>query len=312
MQLKKAEIQGTRVVLLHSRFSTKDRKRLSEEVEHELGPENWNNETYTGRDIIVVATQVVEVGLDISAQVMHTENSPANSLIQRAGRCARFAHQQGQVYIYPLPLDDECKEASTLPYDQPLCVATWNALKQYESKEVGFLEEQVTIDAVHTQGDKELLNGYNKYEGEILSRIFENFNTNHRGISSTLIRDVSQVQILIHDDPGTTIEETPRRWQSFSMHPGSLVNSKRWKALLERAALKGVDWICKEAKPVVEEQENSDGTDGIDNRQKTRYIWDIVTNPEALRQALIISLTSQLARYDNQVGFVLLDVGICL
>ena len=307
LQLKKAEAQGTRVVLLHSRFSAQDRKRLSEEVEQELGPKNWHNETYLGRDIIVIATQVVEVGLNISAQVLHTEIAPANSLIQRAGRCARFAHQQGRVIIYPLPLDDEGKESSTAPYDLSFCTATWNALEQFEGKEVGFLDEQVIINAVHTEEDKELLNGYKKYEGDILSRIFESFNTNHRGTPSTLIRDVSQVQILIHDDPGTAIQETPWRWQSFSMHPGSLINPRRWKALQEKAAQLDPNWICKEAKPVIEEQENPDGADGIDNRQKTRYMWDVVTNPESVRQALIIALPPGLARYDNQLGFVLLD-----
>src|SRR5713226_303461 len=55
LQLKEAETQGTRVVLLHSRFSTQDRKRLSEEVEQELGPEKWTNGTYVGQDIIVIA-----------------------------------------------------------------------------------------------------------------------------------------------------------------------------------------------------------------------------------------------------------------
>ena len=305
LQMKEAEAQGTRVVLLHSRFSTQDRKRLSEEVEQELGPENWNDGTYLGRDMIVIATQVVEVGLDISVQVLHTENAPANSLIQRAGRCARFAQQHGKVLIYPLPFDDEGKEASTLPYEQSLCIATWNALEQFEGKEVGFLEEQKIIDAVHTQGDEELLNGYKKYEGNILSHIFESFNTNHRGIATTLIRDVSQVQILIHDDPGTAIQETPWQWQSFSMHPNSLTNAKRWQALQEQASRLNADWIFKEAIPIVEE--NPDGADGIDNRQKTRYKWNVVTNPESIRQALIIALPSQLARYDNKLGFVLLD-----
>jgi CRISPR-associated endonuclease/helicase Cas3 len=307
LQLKKAETQGTRVVLLHSRFSTQDRKRLSKEVEQELGPEKWNNGTYQGRDIIVIATQVVEVGLDISVQVLHTENAPANSLIQRAGRCARFAHQQGQVIIYPLPPDDEGKEASTLPYDQSTCSATWNALEQFEDKEVGFLKEQALIDAVHTREDEDLLKRYGMYEGEIISRIFESYNTNQRGISSTLIRDVAQVQILIHDDPGTAIEETPWRWQSFSMHPDSLVNSRRWKALQEQAACSDVGWIYKEAKPIIEEKENPDGADGIDNRQKTRFIWEVVNDPESVRQALIIAMPPELARYDEQLGFILLD-----
>ena len=304
LQLRKAEMQGTRVILLHSRFSIEDRKRLSEEVERELGPKQWDNGTYLGRDIIVIATQVVEVGLDISVQVLHTENAPANSLIQRAGRCARFARQQGKVLVYPLPPDDEGKEMNTLPYDKDLCVATWNALEQFNEKEVGFPEEQVLINAVHTQEDEDLLKQYEKNEGVILKHIFESFNTNDRGISSTLIRDVSQVQILIHDDPGSAIQETPWRWQSFGMHPSSLASPKRWEALQKRG--EELEWVCKEAQPFQEIAE-PDGADGIDNRQKTTYRWVPVASKDAIPQALIIALPRQLARYDDQFGFVLLD-----
>src|SRR3989440_306562 len=307
LQLKSAEERGTRVVLLHSRFSTRDRRRLSEEVEQELGPEQWDRGNYLGRDMIVIATQVVEVGLDISVQVLHTENVQANSLIQRAGRCARFAHQHGKVIIYPLPLDEKGNEVSTLPYDKDICAATWNALDQFDGKEMGFLEEQSLIDAVHTQEDQELLEQYTMNEGEVLRRIFESFNTNHRGISSALIRDVSQVQILIHDEPDEAIRETPWRWQSFSMHPGSLASNARWQALLERGAELRLDWICKTAEPFPENVTEPDGADSIDNRQKTMYKWASVSNPETVRQSLIIALPRQLARYDSELSFVLLD-----
>src|SRR6266702_2623371 len=263
--LKEGEAQGTRVVLLHSRFSTQDRKRLSEEVEKELGPEKWNNETYLGRDIIVIATQVVEVGLDISVQVLHTENAPANSLIQRARRCARFAGQQGSVIVYPLPKDDEGKEASTLPYIKDTCSSTWSALEQFDGQQVGFPEEQILINAVHTEEDQDLLKRDSQNEGEILKRIFESFNTNSRGISSALIRDVSQVQILIHDNPEEAIKEDPWRWQSFSMHPDSLASSKRWEALQKRGQELQLDWVCKEAQPIVEAK--PEDADSVDNRQ---------------------------------------------
>ncbi len=63
LQLRRAEDQGTRVVLLHSRFGGDDRKRVSEEVEKELGPGKWDHGSYRGRDIIVVATQVIEDGI---------------------------------------------------------------------------------------------------------------------------------------------------------------------------------------------------------------------------------------------------------
>ena len=305
LSLKQAEEQGTRVVLLHSRFSSADRKRLSEEIEQTLGKAHWSRGVYQGRHLIVVATQVVEVGLDISVQVLHTENAPANSLIQRAGRCARFAQQQGKVIVYPLPLNEEGKEASPLPYDKDVCSATWNALAQLDGQQVGFREEQCLIDDVHTQQDEKLLQDYELDQGQILTKIFASYNTNDRGVASTLIRDVQQVQIIIHDKPDEAITEDPWRWQSFSMHPGSLSNPKRWAALLERG--KDLEWVCKEAVPVEEAQLEADGADGIDQRRKTVYRWQKVTNPATIAGALIIALPRQLARYDSELGFVLLD-----
>ena len=63
--------------LLHSRFRALERAELMAAV--------------TGHpdDRIVVATQVVEAGIDLSAAVLITEAAPWPSLVQRAGRCNR-------------------------------------------------------------------------------------------------------------------------------------------------------------------------------------------------------------------------------
>src|SRR5213080_1895942 len=63
--------------LLHSRFRALERAELTA--------------TITGHpdDRIVVATQVVEAGIDLSAAVLITEVAPWPSLVQRAGRCNR-------------------------------------------------------------------------------------------------------------------------------------------------------------------------------------------------------------------------------
>ena len=66
-------------VLLHSRFRQADREAALERVLVDLTP--------PGR--IVIATQVVEAGLDISAATLLTDLSPWSSLVQRAGRCNR-------------------------------------------------------------------------------------------------------------------------------------------------------------------------------------------------------------------------------
>ncbi len=91
-------LEQTRLELLHSRFTQKDRQKKRELLEAWLGEASWVDGRYHEPSTIVVATQVVEVGLNISAGALHTELAPANSVIQRAGRCARFAGQRGEVW----------------------------------------------------------------------------------------------------------------------------------------------------------------------------------------------------------------------
>ncbi|HET9920407.1 MAG TPA: CRISPR-associated helicase Cas3', partial [Ktedonobacteraceae bacterium] len=301
------------VVLLHSRLTAKDRKERSEKVIHNLGqaPKEWEGEErfgwkdgqYYGKNLIVVATQVVEVGLDISAQMLHTELAPANSLIQRAGRCARFAQQKGTVIVYPL-LDEQGEAISAKPYHQSLCESTWSALQNIALDQVvGFREEQELIDAVHTEEDRELLERYEKNRDVIEKNIFSSLNEHKRGVVSSLIRDVEQVHILIHDDPNGAIQEEPWCWQSFALHPDSLAGS--WQALQENED--GPGWVCKQAIAVPE------GDADADSRQKVRYQWeDIATSnrsgvAETLRGALMVVLPPELATYHDELGFVLLD-----
>lgn len=71
---------GPEVVLLHSRFRPPDRKGLLETV---LSPP-------PARGRIVVATQALEAGVDITSAVLITEIAPWSSLVQRFGRCNRY------------------------------------------------------------------------------------------------------------------------------------------------------------------------------------------------------------------------------
>lgn len=68
----------TGLLLLHSRFRPPDRRRLEEALLAEPA---------SGR--IVIATQAVEAGVDMTSAVMFTELAPWSSLAQRFGRCNR-------------------------------------------------------------------------------------------------------------------------------------------------------------------------------------------------------------------------------
>ncbi len=76
---KQKGLAGTQVLLLHSRFRGQDRKNALNELNSDL--------PLGGR--VVVATQVVEAGVDISAKTLITESAPWGSMVQRFGRSNR-------------------------------------------------------------------------------------------------------------------------------------------------------------------------------------------------------------------------------
>ncbi len=115
--LRKHSIGEIPILLLHSRL----RKGRREEIESHL--EEKGRE---GEPMILVATQVVEAGLDYNFSTLITELAPVDSLIQRIGRIARRPDQDGKAFIY---LD---REAGKGVYPQSIIDATLNAIRGEE------------------------------------------------------------------------------------------------------------------------------------------------------------------------------------
>lgn len=78
--------RGLPPILIHSKFNQKDRVNIMNEVRSNAK--------------LVVATQVIEAGVDTSFDVLITESCPASNLVQRAGRVARYGGE-GIVVIEP-------------------------------------------------------------------------------------------------------------------------------------------------------------------------------------------------------------------
>ncbi len=73
-----------RPLLIHSRFILKDRRKKESK---KFGIMSINDPTHP--PVIWIATQVVEASLDLDFDVLLTECSPIDSLLQRFGRCYR-------------------------------------------------------------------------------------------------------------------------------------------------------------------------------------------------------------------------------
>jgi CRISPR-associated endonuclease/helicase Cas3 len=126
--------------LVHSRFRPAEREGWRERF---LSRSACTSEV----DRIIVATQVVEAGVDLSAGCMITELAPWPSLVQRFGRCARYGGS-GKVLV----VDRSRDEASAAPYQPEELESAWGALQQLTEQGVGIAaleahEESLDPDA---------------------------------------------------------------------------------------------------------------------------------------------------------------------
>ena len=90
--------------LIHSRFRAEDREELNK----------WVGSITENDDKIIISTQVLEAGVDISVRTMITEIAPWSNLVQRFGRCNRYG-KMSQADIYWIDIKDE---KSHPPYDK--------------------------------------------------------------------------------------------------------------------------------------------------------------------------------------------------
>lgn len=100
-----------RVALIHSRFRPVDRHRQM----HLL---------FGQGDRIVIATQAVEAGVDVSARLLVTELAPWSSLVQRMGRCNRYGTLPDAEVLWVDIVPKDEKDDLLLPYGEvPLAKA---------------------------------------------------------------------------------------------------------------------------------------------------------------------------------------------
>ena len=100
---KQLTATNTDVRLTHSRFRPTERRTWRDEF--------LNREACrAGTDRIIVSTQVVEAGVDISASLLVTELAPWPSLVQRFGRCTRWGGA-GQIIVADFGYDSDKRAA---------------------------------------------------------------------------------------------------------------------------------------------------------------------------------------------------------
>ncbi len=138
--------------LLHSRFIWKTRKEKEDQIK-----EDYKNK----KGKIWITTQLVEASLDIDFDVLFTEVSPADSLIQRMGRIWRhknFDYSLKEPNIYILTEVDEKKVSKV--YEKALREESIKLIKHFLDKD-NFLDSTSKRKIVETLYSRETLERLN-------------------------------------------------------------------------------------------------------------------------------------------------------
>lgn len=320
------------ITLLHSRFLPEHRAKKEKILQH-IFAQNWQQQDDDTCQILI-ATQVIEAGINITCQVLHTQLSPMNSLLQRAGRCARFAGEMGEVFVYrslqvnienqeladtdlyelndepinttDVQIDSENSQKSKesfLPYQKEICELTWQVLQAHTDSEavshnVGFKIEEEWINFVHSDEDllnlKRRTNNQMEFETKFNDAVFRGDDS----AASDLIRKVDNRSIFTWQQLGLFDFDDAETIDIQKLLPFSVPVStlcKAWRDFQNSLSF-GDDWLFKR----------------IDTpKNKSQTYSQPVLNPITSRDFLIgcyrILVNPRYIAYDEDIG---LQIGV--
>lgn len=184
------------LILYHSQFIKKHRSLKESEIEEKEG---WKN-----RGLVLVATQVVEISLDLDFDIMFTEVAPIDSLVQRMGRINRRKHADriGKIFV-STNLDCISNNGKwSYPYRHEIISESTKILSDGRPS-LGDLaglvstlyDNLIKIPQVNYEFERKFSEGFNKYESVIESGPYAlRFSTDNFGEITKILklRDVNE------------------------------------------------------------------------------------------------------------------------
>ncbi len=252
-ELENNKSKETTLLCIHSRYFDTDRKNKELQISEYFGKHS------SLKDVILVSTQVIEAGMDISCDTMHSEISPINSLLQRAGRCARFENEYGDIFIYDvLNLEDREKIAidsddindkkeiqklnnKYLPYSKELCENSLKELSKYS-----FIDEKNALELVNLVLKEEENYRIDCITSKLynLEKIKDSWNDCNMSHYRETIRDIQSIEIVLIDLENCENKRIiPWMYETVSVYKWSFIS---WAKQFEENKIDPDDWIYAE------------------------------------------------------------------
>ncbi len=301
-------IEKSNIICLHSRFFDEDRKKKEKDLKRLFGNDNEES-------TILISTQVIEAGMDISCETMHVEISPINSFLQRAGRCARWGNQFGEIYVYDilelverekLEIETTDKEELAqirainnkyLPYDKSLCEETLTYLKDTPHLDQDISQRLVDdILSIKELKDYSLIvqDDFNR------SKIRKSWKTCEKNNYSQTIRDIQSIEVAIIDyelEKGRTF--LPYRYQTIGLYKWSFI---KWvKEILAEKNFDDEDDVI-----FIPEKNSESAIIDFDTNDKDGFTLKVVRNIDILKKCYdIVFVDKSIFKYTHGAGLEL-------
>ncbi len=207
------------VMLLHGRFNMRDRMLKEEEIRVKTG-------THSGQrsPIVLVATQVVEVSLDIDLDTIYTDPAPLEALVQRFGRVnrGRKIKPYARVHVFTQPDDGQ------RIYEPALIERTLKILKREnghpidESAIGGWLDE-IYEGEIADEWEKQFAAAGKEFE-EICINTLRPFSTADEMLEDRFNKMFDGTEVL----PDALFEEYEQKRESEPIAANELLVPMRW------------------------------------------------------------------------------------
>ena len=182
----------SRCIILNNKLLNTDRLKVEEETFKYFGKKSTDNNK------ILITTQVVEAGVDISADKVYSALAPIDNVIQRAGRCSRWGGD-GELVVF------EISEKSV--YEEEIIKKTKDEILKHNGEDFTWQLQKEMIN--------EVLNDY--YKENINKKTLRSTKMKIRNCDRReLIRDIQAVNVIVDNTDDLFVDENSLDEDSFN------------------------------------------------------------------------------------------------
>jgi len=182
--------KGYETLLLHARMLESEKQKRIERIKNK----KENEQAY-----ILISTQVIEASVDIDADVLITEISTIDSLVQRFGRIYRnreevnYDDDKPNCYVVVTIKNNKIIDRSRI-YNPLVLAETLNQLKKIEGKILTSIEEKELVEDVYSK--QEIVQHYEK-EIQKFSEWMKHISCEHKSEAQRIFRNISTIEVCI-------------------------------------------------------------------------------------------------------------------